>query len=105
MTAHAFGPDLTTSYLVTLTSLDSSTVMDLGNAIELPDYANVAGIVGEPHVWLGYELSPIVERWDLTADGRFERGPRLSFANLGAATVSPDAQGAFISRELAAVPN
>jgi hypothetical protein len=105
MTTHAFGPDSTTSYLVAMSSLDEGTVMDLDTAIELPDYANVAGIVGEPHVWLGYDLSPIVERWDLGDDGQFERGPRLSFANLGAATVSPDAQGAFVSRDLAAVPN
>jgi hypothetical protein len=105
MTTHAFGPDMTTSYLVAIPSLSEGTVMDLGTAIELPDYANVSGIPGEPYVWLGYDLSPIVERWDLGQSGQFERGPRLSFANLGAATVSPDAQGAFISRELAAVPN
>ena len=105
MTTHAFGPDTTTSYLVVLSSLDAGTVMNLDTAIELPDYANVAGIVGEPSVWLGYSASPIIERWDLDAAGRFQPGPRLSFANLGAATVSPDAQGTFISRELAAVPN
>jgi len=105
MTTHAFGPDTTTSYLVALSSLDEGDVMNLDTAIELPDYANVAGIVGEPFVWLGYDSSPIIERWDLDAEGRFQPGPRLSFANLGAATVSPDAQGTFISLELAAVPN
>jgi hypothetical protein len=105
MTVHAFGPDSTTSYLVTMPSLDEGHLMDLDSAIELPDYANAAGIPGEPFVWLGYSATPTVERWDLRADGRFERGPTLSFANLGASYVSPDAQGAFISRELAAVPN
>lgn len=105
MTVHAFGPDATTSYLVTVPSLDAGTVMDLDTAIELPDYANVSGIEGEPHVWLGYDASPTIERWDLGDDGRFERGPTLSFANLGASYVSPDAQGAFVSKELAAVPN
>ncbi|HTV17124.1 MAG TPA: hypothetical protein VMG12_00595 [Polyangiaceae bacterium] len=38
--------------------------MSLDTAIELPDYANVAGIPGEPYVWLGYDPSPIIERWD-----------------------------------------
>jgi len=105
MTVHAFGPDSTTSYLVTVPSLEEGNLMDLDTAIELPDYANVGGISGEPFVWLGYSNSPTVERWDLDASGRFVRGPTLSFANLGASSVSPDAQGAFISRELAAVPN
>jgi hypothetical protein len=105
MTVHAFGPDSTTSYLVATPSLEAGNVLDLDTAIELPDYANVSGIPGEPYVWLGYDTSPIIERWDLAADGSFDRGPSVSFANLGAASVSPDAQGAFISTELAAVPN
>jgi hypothetical protein len=105
MTVHAFGPDITTSYLVTLQSVDEGSVMDLDTAIELPAFANVAGIAGEPFVWLGYGGEPTLERWDLRPDGRLEPGPRLNFANLGASEVSPDAQGAFISMDLAAVPN
>jgi hypothetical protein len=106
MTFHAFGPDDTdTSYLVTMSSLEEGSEMDVDSAIELPDYANVSGIPGEPFVWLSDFSTPIVERWDLQKDGSLKKGPTLSFSNLGVSSVSPWAQGTYLSLELAAVPN
>lgn len=105
MTVHAFGPDTTTSYLVTMPSLEEGTLMDLDSAIELPDYANVTGIAGKPSVWLSDFSTPIIERWDVTEDNSLKRGATVSFANLGASSVSQGAQGAFVSAELAALPS
>jgi hypothetical protein len=76
-------PEGDVSYLATLDSLEAGSVLDLDQAIEFPGARAILGISGHPAVWVTSWDEPTIERWDLRADGSFERGPIVSFAGLG----------------------
>ncbi len=98
ISTNVFSPEGITGYLAVVPSLDASTEMDLGQAIEFPGGANAVGFDGDTSVYVGLWSSPIVERWDLQADGTFARGPVVSFAHLGVATADPVAFTDLASR-------
>ncbi len=77
------GPEGDSSYLTTLPSLDAGTALNLDAGIEFPGTKSVMGLSGASSVWVTSWEDPTIERWDLTADGRFERGPTVSFAAFG----------------------
>jgi len=76
-------PEGDVSYLTTLGSLDAGNVLDLSNGIEFPGTKAILGISGRPSVWVTSWDEPTIQRWDLDADGSFQRGPTVSFAALG----------------------
>jgi hypothetical protein len=88
VSTNVFSPEGIIGYVSLVPSLDASVTIELDRALEFPGGANSVGIPGEPYIYVGLWSSPTVERWDLQPDGSFERGPVISFANLGVLDVS-----------------
>jgi hypothetical protein len=105
------GPEGDTSYLATLDSLDAGNVLDVDAAIEFPGTKSVMGLSGHAAVWVTSWDEPTIERWDLSPDGSFQRGPSVSFAALGVSNTGYTSESraftleraAFYSREIDAL--
>jgi hypothetical protein len=77
-----FGMESVT-YVVPVPSLAAGTPIDYGQGIEVPGGAGVYGRDRAGHFFVGSGDSPILTRWDVTADGKLTQGKTLSFANYG----------------------
>jgi hypothetical protein len=86
-----FTGDDSTAYVTTVPSLEAGEV-DLRNAIEYPNGAAVFGKSKQGDFYVAPFGQPIVERWSVAADGKFQKLGTVSFANLGIA----DAGGAQV---------
>lgn len=72
------------SYLLSVPSLDAGATFDLSGAVELESTDNnIAGLAGTPFIYVGSCTEPTITRWEAKPDGSLEKGPSVSFANLG----------------------
>lgn len=76
-----FSPEGSNGYLFSVPSLGSDATVDLSRSVELVD-AWVFG-AGGPDFFTATIFEPTIIRWHVTAEGTFEKGPTLSFANQG----------------------
>jgi hypothetical protein len=74
-------PDV--SYVVPTRSLAPGTTLDYDQALEIPGGAGVYAPERGGHFFVGTGDSPTLTRYEVTADGSFNRGETLSFANHG----------------------
>ncbi|MEM1413534.1 MAG: hypothetical protein AAGH15_01470 [Myxococcota bacterium] len=77
-------------FVAAFDSLEMGTI-DLGPTIEVAGGVNC--VAGDGAVYVGEVAAPILTRYDVGPDATFTRGPRLSFAGRGVATL-----GGFPSR-------
>jgi hypothetical protein len=76
-----FNPEGSVGYLISLPSLDEATEVDLEQAVEIED----AWVFGDakPYFYAATIFEPVMTRWEVTADGKFKKGPVLNLVNQG----------------------
>lgn len=72
-----------TAYLTTVGSLEAGTTYNLDNAVEIVGGGYVFGNEGESSFYFASATEPLITRWEVSPDGKFTKGPSVSFANLG----------------------
>jgi hypothetical protein len=91
-----FGPDVTTTYVTLVDSLDAKEI-DFKRGIELGGQANVAVHNGRLFISDGEE--PLIKRYQLKAGNELEEDGVVSFANFGESSVSvDDTVNTFVSK-------
>ncbi|HTV23307.1 MAG TPA: hypothetical protein VMG12_31680, partial [Polyangiaceae bacterium] len=80
--------DSRTGYVTSVPSLDAGTVANLDSAIEFTGGVNIFGRPERGTFYAAPFEEPVIEKWSVGADGRFERSDRVSFTNLGVASAS-----------------
>ena len=95
MAVIVFGPDITTTYVTLLDSLDV-TAVDTKKGLEFGGQANIASYDG--HLFVSSGEAPTITRYAPQEDGTLKEEGTITFANLGATSVSVDASvNTFIS--------
>ncbi|KFE66580.1 hypothetical protein [Hyalangium minutum] len=79
--------DTPQSYIVLTDTLDVSGELKLENAIELPGRALGVGIPKSRSLFVGGSENATVTRYNLTSDGRLEKGATVSFEGKGVASI------------------
>lgn len=79
--SRVFDPSGSNGYLFTFGSLEKGTTIDLKAAIEIED----AWVFGDakPYFFTATIFQPTLQRWTVSADGKFTPGPVLDFKNQG----------------------
>jgi hypothetical protein len=83
-------------YLTSADSLGAGATYSLDGAVELDAAANIFSTGKDGFVYVAGFSGPTITRWALTADGTFERGPTVSFANLGLGTAFAASMSPFL---------
>ena len=91
-----FGPDTSTSFLVTVPGLESDVEPDYGRALEVPGLANVIGRPEERKFFVGNGETRSLTEY-LVEGNRVVTGRTLSFANLGVTDIISPGRYVFVS--------
>lgn len=75
------------SYIIVTDSVDHTEPLSLDNAIEIPGRALGVGIPKSGALFVAGSSGPTVTRYNLTSDGRLEKGATVSFANQGVSSI------------------
>jgi hypothetical protein len=78
-----FLPDGTTTLVALVENPAASATLDASRALEVGGAAAVFGSTGQGVLAVGSSESPVLTRYEITTDGRFVAGDRLSLANTG----------------------
>lgn len=79
--SRVFDPSGSNGYLFSFGSLQKETKIDLKSAIEIED----AWVFGDakPYFYTATIFEPVLQRWTVSADGKFQAGPQLNLFNQG----------------------
>jgi hypothetical protein len=91
LSTSVYSGDDATGFLVPVTSVEPGSTFDLDRAIEIPE-SSLSAPGRDGTFYTAATAEPTITRWTLAADGTFEKGSSVSFANLGVsrADASPE---------------
>ncbi|QRK05503.1 hypothetical protein JQX13_35835 [Archangium violaceum] len=87
ITTQVRASDDSQSYIIVTDSVDHTAPLSLDNATEVPGRALGVGIPKSGSLFVAGSEGPTVTRYNLTSDGRLEKGTSVSFANQGVLSI------------------
>lgn len=76
------------AYITTVSSLEAGNTVSLDRAIEFPGGANIFGRPKEGSFYVTPWEKPVIERWDVAADGALTKRDEVSVVQLGLSSAS-----------------
>ncbi|WNG46499.1 hypothetical protein F0U60_22065 [Archangium minus] len=87
ITTQVISTDEAQSYIIVTDSVDHTEKLSLANAVEIPGRALGVGIPKSGSLFVAGSEGPTVTRYNLTSDGRLEKGATVSFAGQGVSSI------------------